>query len=150
LLAPFWFSLGSLWCWFSLVQFGFMCCFVGSVLVQCWLSWVQFWVSWFSVGSVLVASGSAGEMLAQFGSWLVLLVQFRFGEVSVHVEDYVRAVQFVSVLVLVDQCWFWFGSVWFRLFHGWSNFCFSLGGSVLAQFWFRFVHFGLNFGSVSV
>ena len=58
----------------GLVQFEFMCCFVGSVLVQCWLSWDQFWVSWFSVGSVLVGSGFVGEILAQFGSWLVLLV----------------------------------------------------------------------------
>ena len=87
-------------------------------MVQCWLSWVQFWVSWFSVGSVLVASGSVGEMLAQFGSWLVLLVQFRFGEVSVHVED---DVQF--------SC----GSV-----------CFSVGsgGSVLVLVWFNLVQVG--------
>ena len=58
----------------GLVQFGFMCCSVGSALVQYWLSWVQCWVNWFSVGSVLVGSGSAGEIWAQFGSWLVLLV----------------------------------------------------------------------------
>ena len=75
-LVQFGFSLGSVWfsVGSSLVQFGFMCCVVGSVLVQCWLSWVQFWVSWFSVGSVLVGSGSVGGILAQFGSWLVLLV----------------------------------------------------------------------------
>ena len=66
------------------------------------------------------------------------------------VDNDFRTVVVQSVLVLVDQCWFWFGSVWFRLFHGWSIFCFSLGGSVLAQFWFRLVHFGLNFGSASV
>ena len=76
LLVQFGFSLGSVLVPFgsSLVQFGFMFCFVGSVLVQCWLSWVQCWVRWFSVGSVLVGSGSDGEISAQFGSWLVLLV----------------------------------------------------------------------------
>ena len=74
-LVQFGFSLGSVWFSVGSVWFKFgMCCFVGSVLVQCWLSWVQFWVSWFSVGSVLVGSGSVGEISAQFGSWLVLLV----------------------------------------------------------------------------
>ena len=69
-------------------------------------------------------------------------------------------VQFGSVLVLVDQCWFWFDSVWFRLVQCWSSF----GSVLVVQFWLSsgsglyilcyvgsiLVLFRFSFGSVAV
>ena len=120
---------------------------------------------------MLVGFGSVGEILAKFGSWLVLLVQiwFSLGSMLVKFLFILRmmsgslVVQFGSMLVMLVQFGFRFGSVLVQCWLWWISvgsdlvqfgavlvqFGFCLGsmliqfGAVLAQIWFRFVHFGL-------